>query len=230
MIATDCAAVVNANHRSSMKLGLLYQMSPSTWCFKPQRLSCKLLSHLWSFLQVIVPLNPLTPRPYTSTAHLPTPYAHRLVSQFNMSLYAQRRDFDSVNGSKYPAAPPGEATWPTFLQVLAPSCHLIAHFGLQLVRFYWLNFFRDTVLQCLLRQMLPASPPSTTLGSSTFPTAQFFRFQRQLRFLPQFAVLRCRRDSCGLIAGRFRVCSWCFGRCLEQRFRNSCSRWVTAAA
>jgi hypothetical protein len=191
MIATDCAAVVNANHRSSMKLGLLYQMSPSTWCFKPQRLSCKLLSHLWSFLQVIVPLNPLTPRPYTSTAHLPTPYAHRLVSQFNMSLYAQRRDFDSVNGSTYPSGPPGEATWPTFLQVLAPSCHLIAHFGLQLVRFYWLICFRDTVLQCHLRQMLPASPLSTTLGSLTFPTAQFFRFQRD--FCP--ITLCCDADG-----------------------------------
>ena len=87
---------------------------------------------LVSFSQIIVPLNPFTPRPYTSTAHLPTPYAHRLVSQFNMSLYAAKLQFEAT---KYPSAPPGEAAWPTFLQVFVPSCLLIAHFSLHFILF-----------------------------------------------------------------------------------------------
>jgi hypothetical protein len=127
-------------------------------------------------LQVVVPLTlppaPIIPRPYTSTAHLPTPYVHRLPFQFNMSLYAA----EFVAG-EYPSGPPGEATWPTFLQVPAPSCQVWhSHASFRLVGIDCPNFRRGTVPQCRRHQMPPALPPSTALASLTFQTTQFFRF------------------------------------------------------
>ncbi len=63
-------------------------------------------------MQVIVPLGPSIPPPYSSSAHLPTHYVHRLISQFNMP----------------PDAPPGEASWPAIIQVLRffnTECNII---------------------------------------------------------------------------------------------------------
>jgi hypothetical protein len=65
-------------------------------------------------LQVLVPLL-FVPRPYTSTAHLPTPFIHRVESNFDMAKYAQK--LEQLTGQKYPPNPPGETQWPSFLQV-----------------------------------------------------------------------------------------------------------------
>jgi hypothetical protein len=97
-----------------MNPGHRYQTSPSTW-FAANALVFPLFN--FARVQVIVPLYQSAPPPYTSTAHLPTPYAHRIVSKFNMSLYASRFS----DSHPYPSAPPGESTWPTFLQVRVHS-------------------------------------------------------------------------------------------------------------
>ncbi len=134
----------------------------------------KPFSHTQLLLQVIVPLTPFIPRPYTSTAHLPTPYVHHLPLQFNMSLYAE---FVTNHNGEYPSGPPGEATWPTFLQVSAPSCHVWhSHASFRLLSIDFPHFRRGTVPRCRRRQMPPASPPSTASASSTFQTTHCFRF------------------------------------------------------
>jgi hypothetical protein len=106
----------------SMKMDLLCPTSLSTWLVHNYYfVLLLLLPCIYSLLknavidtdtvQVVVPLSSFIPFPYSSTAHLPTHYVHRLVSKLNMSLWAQ------VQQGRYPSSPPGEAAWPSFLQV-----------------------------------------------------------------------------------------------------------------
>jgi hypothetical protein len=119
----------------SMKMDLLCPTSLSTWLVH----NCYfvILCYCYSYhafvvaiidtdtVQVVVPLGSFIPFPYSSTAHLPTHYVHRLVSKLNMSMWAQ------IQQGRYPSSPPGESTWPSFLQVLALCRHFSARAELQ---------------------------------------------------------------------------------------------------
>jgi hypothetical protein len=105
-----------------MKAERHYQMSPYTWLLSSVCSAIPFLT-VYMSLQVLVPLDSSIPRPYTSTAHLPTPFIHRVESTFSMTKYAQR--LEQQTGQKYPPNPPGEPQWPSFLQVLVNPFQIV---------------------------------------------------------------------------------------------------------
>ncbi len=175
-----------------------------------------------------MPVSPLTPRPYTSTAHLPTPYAHRLVSQYNMSLYAELTP-------NYPSNPPGEPEWPTFLQVCARFSHVF-----HMIASFVVQFIFALVDQFLQTYGSAVSLPSDSSGIAYFDRIGLFDLPHGSLFqvfivgfhkFHRVAVFGCRQQlhSRVLRSGRFRFCSWCFGCSLDQCF-STFSRYYIAAA
>ena len=110
-----------------------------------------------------------------------------------MSLYAE---FVARANGEYPSGPPGEATWPTFLQVPAPSCHVWHSHASFRLSIDFPHFRRGTVPRCRRRQMPPASPPSTASAYLTFRTTHCFRFAVvEIHIVDCCALFLCRLRS-----------------------------------
>ena len=196
-------------------------------------------------LQVLVPLHSSIPRPYTSTAHLPTPFTHRLVSSYNMSKYAENLEQQTATyinrraGKQYPLNPPGESQWPSFMQVLVNLFQFLVNLSNEwaytalILSFEALRLCNITPVKqfgnCYVWQNWNLRPSQW----SCFSGWLFSDFDCLIRCVCYFHVKNICKMVLIFVWGCFCIrsrCAWCH---LEQHFDGSrewCVSWYRGCA